>query len=338
MRIRRWTTKRGKDTIKTKLLFHGFVRCAYCGWKLGPYYAEYKNGKPKRISYRCRGIDSRRSTGCKFKKVQAKVLDNLLWNAFIKLAEDPEELEKRILKEEFIVDKDRADLKAMKDQAKAQLDDYKVKIRRFNWLVMEGEMPKDQYFELNKDIKIMRQKAEERLEKANAALRRPRDIKYAAKRATKIVADQVQVTWYLEQIKELSQKASGLVESANTDRAMAGDSEEENLRALLKQLYATKTNIEVLDLSLKIIEELKKNREGPTADDLIYKGIRQLIFQQKRLILQQFIDPERGIDIWSKDKFEIHLSIPKLASDLEVSKKNKSLKHLSRPALPPVRV
>ena len=144
MRIRRWR-KGKKDAVKTDTLFLGFVRCAYCGWKLGPYYAEYKNGKPNRIYYRCRGMDSRRLTGCKFKKVRAKKLDVLLWGAFIKLLENPEELEKRILKEEFIVDKDRADLKAMNDQAAAILKDCQDRHKRLNRLFVNGQMQHEQY-------------------------------------------------------------------------------------------------------------------------------------------------------------------------------------------------
>jgi site-specific DNA recombinase len=320
MRIRRWTTKRGKYTIKTDMLCLGFVRCAYCGWKLGPYYAEYKNGKPKRISYRCRGMDSRRSTGCKFKKVRAKVLDNLLWNAFIKLAEDPKELEKRILKEEFIVDKDRADLEAMKDQAKGNLDDYEAKIRRFNWLVLQEEMPKDQYLELVRDIKINRQKAEEQLEKANAALRRPRDIKYAAKRASEILAEQMNLLSTLHQVLEVWDKSAGF----------------ENLKKWPNKLWAMDECIKLCDSLLEILNGLK-DEATITQEDFENKEISQFMYQQKRIIFQQYLDPERGIEVWNKDKFEIHLSIPKMANDDLGSKKIKSLKHLKRPALPPAR-
>jgi DNA invertase Pin-like site-specific DNA recombinase len=323
MRIRRWTTKRGNDKIKTHLLFLGFVRCAYCGWKLSPYYAEYKNGIPKRVSYRCLGRNNERSTGCKFKNVRAKVLDNLLWKAFIKLAEDPEELEKRILEEEFIVDKDRADLKAMKNQATAKLEDYEAKLKRFNWLVFEGELPKDQYLEFQKEIKIERQKAEEQLEKANAALRRPRDIKHAVKRATKIVAEQMILLRYLNQIKETKDKVDAFAEL----KYLPEDLRQENWIRVLAKLEKD----EFYDRLFKLIDKLKAKVTITTAD-LANKEISQLMYQQKRVLFQQYFDPERGIEVWSKDRFEIHLSIPKMATDELGSKQIKSLRHPNRPA------
>ena len=307
MRIRRWTTKRGKDAIKTDMLFLGHVRCAYCGWKLGPSYADYKNGKPNRIYYRCRGINSRRLTGCKFKNVRAKVLDGLLWNAFIKLVENPEKLEKRILKEEFIVDKNRADLEAMKDQATAILEDCQNKHKRLNRLFVDGRMQHEQYSELFEDIDIRRQEAEEQLEKANAALRRPRDIKNAVKRATEILAEQMNLLSTVHQIGEAWDKAAGFA----------------NLKNWPNKLWAMNEAIKLCDSLLEILDGLK-DEVTITQEDFENKDISQLIYQQKRIIFQQYLDPERGIEAWSKDRFEIHLSIPKTVSDPKVSKINKS--------------
>jgi DNA invertase Pin-like site-specific DNA recombinase len=310
MRIRRWPSK-SKDPVKTDMLFLGHVRCAYCGWKLGPSYAGYKNGKPKYVYYCCRGKDCRRLTGCKFKMVSVMVLDNLLWKAFIKLVENPEKLEKRILKEEFIVDKDRDDLEARKDQATANLEDYKAKIKRFNWLVLEGELPEDQYSELLKDIKIKRQKAEEQLEKANAALRRPRDIKNAVKRATQILTEQIILLRYLDEIKEKLDK----VDEFAGLKYLPEDLRKENWIGVWAKLEAD----EFYDRLFKLIDKLKA-KVSITPADLVNKEISQLMYQQKRVLFQQYLDPERGIEVWSKDRFEIHLSIPKAVSNPKVSK------------------
>ena len=101
-------------------------------------------------------------------------------------------------------------------------------------------------------------------------------------------------------MEEIKQKASGLIKSADADRANAGESEEEQLQGLYWQLTTREIYSEMLNKMLKVVEDLNKNREGPNVDDLKNKDIRQLIYQQKRLMLQQFIDPERGIEVWSK--------------------------------------
>jgi len=306
MRIRRWPSK-SKGAVKTDMLFLGFARCAYCGWKLSPYYSDYKNGKPNYVYYRCRGSDSRRLTGCKFKNVPEKVLDNLLWNTFIKLVEDPEVLEKLILKEEFIVDKDRADLEAMRATGTAALEDCQARHNRLNRLFVDGKMQHDQYSELFKDIDSQRKEAEEKLEKTNAALRRPRDIKNAVKRATQVVAEQVNLLSTVHQIGEVWDKAAGFT----------------NLKNWPNKLWAMDESIKLCDSLLEILDGLK-DEVTITKEDFDNKEISQFMYQQKRVIFQQYLDPERGIEVWSKDRFEIHLSIPKAISDPKVSKLNKS--------------
>jgi hypothetical protein len=274
-------------------------------------------------------MDSRRLSGCKFKKVRAKVLDELLWKEFIKLVENPKELEKQILKEEFIIDKDRADLEAMKDQATANLEDYKEKIKRFNWLVFEGEMSKGQYLEFKQDIRIKRQKEEERLEKANAALRRPRAIKNAVKRATKILAEQMKVYRTMEQVTRMMETAKELEELKNFP---------EKMRHNIKfQLWALDAADAIYKEIMKIIEALK-TEVTISPEDFRNKDIPQFLYQQSRIIFQQYLDPERGIEVWNKGRFEIHLSIPKMAKDELNSKQIKSLRRPSRPALPPAPV
>ena len=228
------------------------------------------------------------------------------------------------MKEEFIVDKDRADLEAMRDTATAILEGFEARLERFNWLVIEDQMSKEQRLEASEDIKIRRQEAEEQLEKANTALRRPHDIKHAVKRATQLVAEQMKVMWFLEDMKEDDQREYQLAESALAHASKTGDPWEEEIRAHFKQLDDLKKYNESLEESLEIVEELRKTGKAPNADELSTKEIGQFIYQQKRVILQQYIDPERRIQVWSKDKFEIHLSIPKAISDEEGSKQIKS--------------
>ena len=88
---------------------------------------------------------------------------------------------------------------------------------------------------------------------------------------------------------------------------------------------------------LELIDNLKA-KVTITPADLTNKEISQLMYKQKRIIFQQYLDSERGIEVWSKDRFEIHLSVPKMSNDELDSKQIKSLRHPSRPALPPARV
>jgi DNA invertase Pin-like site-specific DNA recombinase len=110
-----------------------------------------------------------------------------------------------------------------------------------------------------------------------------------------------------------------------------------NLKNWPNELWAMDEAIKLCDSLLEILDGLK-DEVIITQADFDNKEISQLIYQQKRIIFQQYLDSERGIEVWNKGRFEIHLSIPKMANDEFGSKQIKSLKHPSRPALPPARV
>ena len=110
-----------------------------------------------------------------------------------------------------------------------------------------------------------------------------------------------------------------------------------NLKKWPNKLWAMDEAIKFCDSLLEILDGLK-DEEIITQVDFDNKEISQLIYQQKRIIFQQYLDSERGVEVWNKGRFEIHLSIPKMVNDEFGSKQIKSLNHLSRPALPPARI
>ena len=70
----------------------------------------------------------------------------------------------------------------------------------------------EQYDDEYEDIERRRQEAEEELEKSKTALRRPKDIKQAVKRATEIVTEEIKVLQFLEQQKKATQKLNNMRE------------------------------------------------------------------------------------------------------------------------------
>ena len=83
----------------------------------------------------------------------------------------------------------------------------------------------------------------------------------------------------------------------------------------MTKLRAADTKSKLNDGLQEILDDLKE-RSTVTPDDLNDEGIRKLIFQQKRAILQRYInfDEGKGITVKGFDDIEYYFSIESLRS------------------------
>jgi hypothetical protein len=117
--------------------------------------------------------------------------------------------------------------------------------------------------------------------------------------------------WYLEDMKEDDQREYRLAETALAHASKTGDPWEEELRAHFKQLDDLKKYNGSLEESWEILDNIEKNGKAPNADELNNKDIWQLTFQQKRLILQKFIDhsDNKSIRVFDANHFDLNLYV-----------------------------
>jgi hypothetical protein len=66
---------------------------------------------------------------------------------------------------------------------------------------------------------------------------------------------------------------------------------------------------ESLEESWEVLDNIEKSGKAPTVDELSNKDIWQLTFQQKRLILQKFIDhsDNKSIRVFDANHFDLNL-------------------------------
>jgi len=72
------------------------------------------------------------------------------------------------------------------------------------------------------------------------------------------------------------------------------------------------TQFKVLDGAEKIVEKLTAEIDGLLAEDVDRGQLAERLHQTKRAVLQDYIDPERGIRVEDLDDVEINLFVSRL--------------------------
>jgi len=291
------------ETVFTDALLHGLIRCGHCGWKLGLQKQRF-NGRVY-YYYKCRGVDKGK---CDFKQVSGLKLDKLIWRKFIETLQEPAKVQEQILKQEFLFDKDRKAQISLFESTKKDLKKLaKVKARilkQFRW----GHLNDDEYrAEMEKITKLYEQ-TEKNLNRYREAVERPIEVEETVKRATQLIAEQANLIWTLNQIREIDKDIEAMENDIDQD-----DIEGKILIAKCKESVIDETNQIIKDLLSKLtISPADRNND-----------IKALIFQQKRMMLQRFINHEenQGIRINSLEDVEINF----LIKSLRRSKGNSSL-------------
>jgi hypothetical protein len=158
-------------------------------------------------------------------------------------------------------------------------------------LYEDGSLDYDEYRKRAQKNWEKKAQAVEELDKAKKALRRPTEVKKAVERATEVVADQVEAFHRVIDTVDIMIKLDMVEDSIELDEA--------------KEL--------ILEKALETSPE-----------DLSDAEIRRLIFQQQRALLQRFLHPEYGVEVWNDYEFDFHFMIAKEEGE-EDSKKVKSL-------------
>lgn len=295
MSVRRSRKSSQKDKINfSDALLHGIARCDICGWKLGLWTLRQKNTNKEYQYYLCRGKIKHK---CLFKYLPVKKLDKIVWKKFIEVLEDPAKMQESILAEDFLIDKDRKSKEVLLKKTEKDLEKYARVRRKIIKLFTWGNITDVEFQEELKGITSLQEQAEEDSIRYRESLARPKEVKYSVKRATELVAEQIEVLSTLNKLKELWADVKSIPRGEN----------------ILTQLRAADTKSKLYDGLLDILDDLKE-RSTVTSDDLSDEGIRELIFAQKRAILQQYIDfgEGKGIRVKGFDDIKFNFSLDSL--------------------------
>jgi len=332
---RKRTHSQRDKVVFTDALLHGIVRCGNCGWKLGLQRIKY--GKYNYLYYKCRGRYKRK---CDAKNIRVDVLDRKVWREFIQTLSSPEDIEQMILEQNFIVDKKREEKKSLYQKAEKDLVGITGTIERTSKMFQWGHLSQDQYKVEITNLQRIETQTKETLKNIGEILRRPADVKKSVAKATRFMADQLIVFNHLEQVRKLWESANHLVKSE--DAKLIGESETEKLQKILSQLKARKVKKKTLDIIGQVIEDLEA--KSPLTDaDRKNPDIAQLIFQQKRLMLQKFINqsPDKSLRAFGANSFDLNLYVrldffDDLGNKKGEDKKSNREKNLKRNQLRPV--
>ena len=271
----------------TDALLHGLARCAQCGWKLGIHHIRRPSGLTHSY-YVCR----KRARGqCDHRSMSVRKLDKAVWKTFVKTISDPDMMKRLILKGEFLIDKDRMQQTHRLEQATKQLSRLHETIRRIRELYEWQDYTREQYQTKTGNMKRLVAQKEEEIERLKASLLRPKEIEAAVDQATEYVSKQMDIIRYLDQLEAAVEEILGLDEGIEPDDILA-------------QLEIKGVQVELL----KDVSGLLKSIKGPGD---ISVTARELIFKQKRAMLQRFLDFDeaKGIRVRQKDDIEIYFSI-----------------------------
>jgi site-specific DNA recombinase len=257
---RQRTHSQQDKTVFTDALLHGIARCGYCGWKLG--LQRVKNDKFNYLYYICRG---RNKAKCDSRNVRTNELDKNVWNEFIRTLSNPKAMEQMILEQNFIVDKKLEEQKEQYRREKTVFAEITRAIERTKKQYQWGHLTDDEYQTEMINFEQIQKESQVRIKNLRQIINQPKHVRESVKKATQFVADQVVVSWCLERINNLIQRANELVESA--DNEMAGNSEAEKLQKINKKLQTLKVRNKVLEGINKILSELVQKRRGLSDKD-----------------------------------------------------------------------
>jgi hypothetical protein len=268
-------------------------------WKLGLQVA--RRGDKKYLYYLCRGVNKKT---CTFKQLSAPKLDRFVWREFVTTLQDPSKIEKLILAEDFIIDKKQKTQIETRDRLKADLEKLEGVRERTTQLYQWGDFSDKRYQEELKRIDNIEKQTRETYDKLQQMLQRPKEVKAAVKKACQYVAKEMEFFWSLGTIKDLAKDIKGLGKSQPAKNVM---------KDILAALTIKDTQRKRYKELLGIVDELKKRHNVGERIDLDDE-IRHLIFQQRRMILQGFIDfdDNKGIKIMGLKDVEINFSIDSL--------------------------
>jgi site-specific DNA recombinase len=268
-------------TVFTDALLHGIAVCGVCGWKLGLQKVE--SGKYNYLYYACRG---RGKKFCNSKNIRADYLDAQVWHEFINTLQKPEKVKEAILNQDFIFDKDLQAKKSEYDKAKTELERITGAIERtkkqYRWNHLTDNEYKTEISHLNR----IRNNIKDKVAKIKKILERPKDVREAVSKATEHLAVELEA---LEMVNEIRRILKSRGETRFKRRLRFPNDPE--LFALFKRRENAMVVLDRLD----------------SAD----RDVETLIFQQKRAMLQKFIDPakDKSIQVYSAKKFDLHFRI-----------------------------
>ena len=268
-------------TVFTDALLHGIAVCGVCGWKLG--LQKVGSGKYNYLYYTCRG---RGKKFCNSKNIRADYLDAEVWHEFINTLQEPEKVKEAILNQDFIFDKDLQAKKSEYDKAKTQLERITNAIERtkkqYRWKDLTDNEYKTEIANLNRISNNIKDK----VAKIKKILERPKDVREAVSKATEYLSVELEA---LEMINEIRQILKSRGETRFKRRLRFPNDPE--LFALYKRYKNAMAVFDRLD----------------SAD----RDVETLIFQQKRAMLQKFIDPakDKSIQVYSAKKFDLYFRV-----------------------------
>jgi DNA invertase Pin-like site-specific DNA recombinase len=279
------------DVPFTDYLLHRIARCGICGWYLGLAPEQKRRHNRVYCYYRC----CNRQTGdCSLPSMSAPKLDRFVWEKFVKALADPKAMQKSIMQGDFLVGKDRKDQEALLAKAEKELPELTARLERAKDLYEMGDDTKAQYEQKRLNITRLIKTKQEEINNRTAALQRPKEVETAVREATRYVARQMGNIVSLEHLQELLQERTrDLKESGKGSKVAVA-----MLAHLLKQI---KQQLNTLDKDLEI--------DGAPAE--FDASVREMIWKQKRALLQQFVDfdEKKGIRVFAKDKAKVYISI-----------------------------
>jgi DNA invertase Pin-like site-specific DNA recombinase len=291
-------------TVFTDALLHGIVRCGHCGWRLG--IQRVRKGPYDYLYYVCRG---RNKGKCSLKNIRAGVLNLNVWEQFVSTLDDPEKLEQMILDQNFIIDERMEQKRA--EYAKAQNDFKKISgvIERVKNLYKWEDISKDKYKEDLKNYGRLLNEAQDRANNLKQIINQPKAVQQSVKKATRYVADQLMAIWILGKLGKTLQSVKELV--ASTEDIAPGDSEQMKTEKAYFKLKAMKLQLKAYEIADKVMDELRQTRKTPSTEERKNLDIKLLTYQQKRLMLQMFIDtsPDKSIRVFDAQNFDLNLYI-----------------------------
>jgi len=286
----------------TDALLHGIVRCAHCGTKMGLNHLRRPSGRVHSY-YVCRNKQARRN-GCSCPNISVRKLDRAVWAKFIETMEDPEKMQEMILQGAFFVDKDRKEQFERLNQYQEELGKLQSTLERTTELYRWGDYSKKKYLEKRKGIGGLIERKGKQINQLSTAIRQPQEIKGAVEAATEYVSNQIEVFRALTEIRKLAQYIKSIGEGA--DLNVYG-----RLKAKTEQVDLLEELFEIVENYDSDVSEYLKRFDLDVSDFEIYHICKEMIFKQKRQMLQNFLDvkDKKGVLFRSIDDFDVYFSL-----------------------------
>jgi len=332
--------KTSKYTPYIDCLLQGIATCGVCGWRIGAerMFRKLVDGSPVVYRYyRCKGRE--KEGHCDFKITPAKKLDNLVWNAFVKKLTAPDEVTQLILSGQFALDKSDEAVRSELAQAKIDLGACQEETKALLYQHQKKYIDEDELDRRMSEVLARQQEAKGRREHLAQRLRQAKEVEEAVQLATRYLADQVkQMSAFQKALEGSKDKMLDAIQKIlKTGGFFSVDLS--NRPKVSKQSKAGKQTIK----SLFAFEP--EAFDMATSPELDRDQIENMIFQQKRALLQWFVDKDKGIVVNSPmgGSPEVNLSL-QISSNLfndfgdkkRKGKQSQREKHLEGNQLAPV--